>query len=62
MGALDPHVYKRNQPCLQGSHGDVPRAANDSGHVQSMDDLPMDLWPSFATEDYYSTVVHQPAI
>ncbi|XP_059447340.1 serine/threonine-protein kinase TOR isoform X3 [Corylus avellana] len=56
MGALDPHVYKRNQPCLPGSHGDVPRAANDSGHVQSMDDLPMDLWPSFATEDYYSTV------
>lgn len=63
MGALDPHVYKRNQPSLPGSHGDVTRAVSDSGHVQSMDDLPMDLWPSFATsEDYYSTVVHQPDI
>ncbi|XP_062176298.1 serine/threonine-protein kinase TOR isoform X2 [Alnus glutinosa] len=57
MGALDPHVYKRNQARLPGSHGDVTHAASDSGHVQSMDDLPMDLWPSFATsEDYYSTV------
>ncbi|KAB1208603.1 Serine/threonine-protein kinase TOR [Morella rubra] len=57
MGALDPHVYKRNQSSLPGSHGDVTRAASDSGHIQSMDDLPMDLWPSFATsEDYYSTV------
>jgi FKBP12-rapamycin complex-associated protein len=63
MGALDPHVYKRNQARLPGSHGDVTHAASDSGHVQSMDDLPMDLWPSFATsEDYYSTVVHQPDI
>lgn len=58
MGALDPHAYKRNQQSLPGSHGDVTRAANDPGqHIRSMDELPMDLWPSFATsEDYYSTV------
>ncbi|KAK8706592.1 hypothetical protein V6N13_050150 [Hibiscus sabdariffa] len=59
MGALDPHAHKRNQQSLTGSHGDVTRAASDSGqHIpSSMDELPMDLWPSFATsEDYYSTV------
>ncbi|KAJ6299158.1 hypothetical protein OIU76_020180 [Salix suchowensis] len=58
MGALDPHVHKRNQQNLPGSHGEVSRAASDSGqHIPSMDELPMDLWPSFATsEDYYSTV------
>lgn len=64
MGALDPHLHKRNQLRLSGSHGDVTRAASDSGqHLQSMDELPVDLWPSFATsEDYYSTVVHHPGI
>ncbi|XP_019183667.1 PREDICTED: serine/threonine-protein kinase TOR isoform X1 [Ipomoea nil] len=58
MGALDPHVHKRNQQSLPGSHGEVTRTANDTGpHIRSMDELPMDLWPSFATsEDYYSTV------
>ncbi|XP_004292060.1 PREDICTED: serine/threonine-protein kinase TOR [Fragaria vesca subsp. vesca] len=58
MGALDPHVHKRNQQSLPGSHGEVTRNASDSGqHIQSVDELPMDLWPSFATsEDYYSTV------
>lgn len=58
MGALDPHAHKRNQLSLPGSHGEVARAAGDSGqHIRSMDELPMDLWPSFATsEDYYSTV------
>ncbi|KAL4036592.1 hypothetical protein IC575_000150 [Cucumis melo] len=58
MGALDPHVHKRNQLSLPGSHGEVTRAASDSGqHIQSVDELPMELWPSFATsEDYYSTV------
>ncbi|KAK9941754.1 hypothetical protein M0R45_007448 [Rubus argutus] len=58
MGALDPHVHKRNQQSLPGSHGDVTRNASDSGQlIKSVDDLPMDLWPSFATsEDYYSTV------
>ncbi|KAJ4716092.1 Serine/threonine-protein kinase TOR [Melia azedarach] len=57
MGALDPHSHKRNQQ-LSGSHGEVTRAASDSGqHIPQMDELPMDLWPSFATsEDYYSTV------
>lgn len=59
MGALDPHSHKRNQLSLPGSHGDVVRAASDSGqHLQSVDELPVDLWPSFATsEDYFSTVV-----
>nr|XP_027112687.1 serine/threonine-protein kinase TOR [Coffea arabica] len=58
MGALDPHAHKRNQQSLPGSHGEVSRAANDPGqHIRSMDELPMDLWPSFATsDDYYSTV------
>ncbi|XP_062082941.1 serine/threonine-protein kinase TOR [Humulus lupulus] len=58
MGALDPHLHKRNQLSLPGLHGEVTRAASDSGqHLQAMDDLPVDLWPSFATsEDYYSTV------
>lgn len=58
MGALDPHMHKRNQLMLPGSHGEVARAAVDSGqHIQTMDEVPMDLWPSFATsEEYYSTV------
>ncbi|XP_052193242.1 serine/threonine-protein kinase TOR isoform X2 [Diospyros lotus] len=58
MGALDPHAHKRNQQSLQGSHGEVTRTATDTGqHIRSIDELPMDLWPSFATsEDYYSTV------
>ncbi|XP_052626570.1 serine/threonine-protein kinase TOR isoform X1 [Lactuca sativa] len=58
MGALDPHVHKRNQQSLQGPLGDGTRTTNDAGpHIQSSDELPMDLWPSFATsEDYFSTV------
>ncbi|XP_065870624.1 serine/threonine-protein kinase TOR isoform X2 [Euphorbia lathyris] len=58
MGALDPHAHKRNQQSLPGSHGEVARAASDSGqHVPSVDEHPLDLWPSFATsEDYYPTV------
>ncbi|KAI3669407.1 hypothetical protein L6452_40642 [Arctium lappa] len=58
MGALDPHVHKRNQQTLPGPLGDGTRATNDAGpHIQSSDELPMDLWPSFATsEDYFSTV------
>ncbi|XP_057977812.1 serine/threonine-protein kinase TOR isoform X2 [Malania oleifera] len=58
MGALDPHVHKRNQQSLPGSHGEVTRAASDTGqHIRSMDEIPMDLWPSLATsEDYFSTV------
>lgn len=60
MGAQDPHAHKRNQASLPGSRGDVTRAASDSGHIQSMDDLPMDLWPSFASEEYHSTVGHPP--
>ncbi|XP_057821315.1 serine/threonine-protein kinase TOR isoform X2 [Cryptomeria japonica] len=57
-GALDPHTHKRNQQSLQGSHGDGARAMVDGGqHIRSMEDLPMDLWQSFATsEDYFSTV------
>ena len=59
MGALDPYVHKRNQPNLPGSHAEVTHTTTETGqHIQSMDDLPMDLWPSFTTssEDYYSTV------
>ncbi|KAI4295808.1 hypothetical protein L6164_035812 [Bauhinia variegata] len=58
MGALDPHVHKRNQQSLPGPHGEVTRPAGDSGqHIQSMDEFPTDLWPSFASsDDYYSTV------
>lgn len=59
MGALDPYVHKRNQPSLPGSHAEVTHTTTETGqHIRSMDDLPMDLWPSFTTssEDYYSTV------
>ncbi|CAH1430053.1 unnamed protein product [Lactuca virosa] len=58
MGVLDPHVHKRNQQSLQGPLGDGTRTTNDAGpHIQSSDELPMDLWPSFATsEDYFSTI------
>ncbi|KAF8410288.1 hypothetical protein HHK36_002814 [Tetracentron sinense] len=58
MGALDPHVHKRNQLSLPRSKGDITCAANDTGqHIQSLDEVPTDLWPSFATsEDYYPTV------
>ncbi|KAJ6818004.1 serine/threonine-protein kinase TOR [Iris pallida] len=58
MGALDPHVHKRNQQRLSGSHGEVNRASSDtSQQIVSMEELPTELWPSFATsEDYYSTV------
>ncbi|KAL6013161.1 hypothetical protein ACLOJK_003653 [Asimina triloba] len=58
MGALDPHVHKRNQQNLPGSHGEITRPASDtSQHIRSMEELPLDLGPSFATsEDYYATV------
>ncbi|RZB77575.1 Serine/threonine-protein kinase TOR isoform B [Glycine soja] len=58
MGALDPHLHKRNQKTLPGPHGDVTRPASDSSQqIQSMDEFPLDLWPSFASsDDYYSTV------
>ncbi|KAK9166114.1 hypothetical protein Scep_001305 [Stephania cephalantha] len=58
MGALDPHIHKRNQQSLPRPHGEVVRAASDTGqHIRSMDELPMDLLPSLATsEDYYPTV------
>ncbi|KAH0634824.1 hypothetical protein KY284_037610 [Solanum tuberosum] len=57
MGALDPHVHKHNQQSLPGSHGEVTWVTGDPGqHIRSMDELPTDLWPSFATfEDYFST-------
>ncbi|XP_020086675.1 serine/threonine-protein kinase TOR isoform X1 [Ananas comosus] len=58
MGALDPHIHKRNQHSLPGSHGEVTNAASEVGqHIVSMEELPTELWPSFtASEDYYSTV------
>lgn len=44
MGALDPHVHKRNQQSLLGPLGDGTRTTNDAGpHIQSSDELPMDL-------------------
>lgn len=59
MGALDPHAHKRNQQSQPGPHGDATRPASDtSQHIVSMEQLPTELWPSFATsEDYYSTVM-----
>ncbi|KAJ1381615.1 Tetratricopeptide-like helical domain superfamily [Sesbania bispinosa] len=58
MGALDPHLHKRNQKSLPGPHGEVTRPASDSSQqIQSMDEFPLDLWPSYASsDDYYSTV------
>lgn len=58
MGALDPYVHKRNQQNSSGVHGEVARAASDTGqHIRSMEEFPTDLGPSFATsEDYYATV------
>nr|GEW20723.1 serine/threonine-protein kinase TOR isoform X2 [Tanacetum cinerariifolium] len=57
IGALDPHVHKRNQQSLPRPLGDGLCAPSDGGpHIQSSDDLSMELWPSFATsEDYFST-------
>ncbi|XP_019423211.1 PREDICTED: serine/threonine-protein kinase TOR-like [Lupinus angustifolius] len=58
MGALDPHMHKRNQKALPGPHGEITRPASDSNQqIQTMDEFPADLWPSFASsDDYYSTV------
>ncbi|GAB2292090.1 hypothetical protein Dimus_026338 [Dionaea muscipula] len=58
MGALDPYIQKRNQPSLPWSQGEVTNPVGDTGaQIRSIDDLQIDLWPSFATsEDYYSTV------
>ncbi|OIW11181.1 hypothetical protein TanjilG_22988 [Lupinus angustifolius] len=58
MGALDPHMHKRNQKSLSGPHGEVTRPSSDSNQqIQTMDEFPADLWPSFASsDDYYSTV------
>ncbi|KAJ0981872.1 hypothetical protein J5N97_010127 [Dioscorea zingiberensis] len=58
MGALDPHAHKRNQQNVPGPHGDATRPTSDTGqHIVSMEELPTEIWPSFATsEDYYSTV------
>ncbi|KAE9596461.1 putative non-specific serine/threonine protein kinase [Lupinus albus] len=58
MGALDPHMHKRNQKVLPGPHGEIIRPASDSNQqIQTMDEFPADLWPSFASsDDYYSTV------
>ncbi len=59
MGALDPHVHKRNQLSSPGSHGDVTHAASESGqHIPAVDEQSQDLRQSYPTpEDYYSTVV-----
>ncbi|KAJ4809422.1 Serine/threonine-protein kinase [Rhynchospora pubera] len=60
MGALDPHTNKRNQSLLPGPHeaGNRPSAETGGQHIVSMEEMPTELWPSFAaaSEDYYSTV------
>ncbi|KAJ8485116.1 hypothetical protein OPV22_017601 [Ensete ventricosum] len=58
MGALDPHIHKCNQHHLPGSHGEVNRAASETGqHIVSMEELPTEIWPTFVTpEDYYSQI------
>ncbi|WOK94449.1 serine/threonine-protein kinase TOR [Canna indica] len=58
MGALDPHIHKRNQHLLSGTHAEVTRAASEAGqHIVSMEELPTEIWPTFVTpEDYYSQV------
>ncbi|KAF9620228.1 hypothetical protein IFM89_010963 [Coptis chinensis] len=50
-----------NQLSLSGSHCEGACAGSDSGqHIHSVDELPMDLWPSFAmSEDYYSTALER---
>jgi len=60
MGALDPHLHKRNQKALPGPHGEVTGPACDSSQqIQSIDEYPKDLWPSFASsDDHYSTVAY----
>lgn len=60
MGALDPHMHKRSQRSSSGSHAEVTRGTSDPGQpIRSMEDLPLDLGPSFATsEDYYATVLY----
>ncbi|MCO5558518.1 hypothetical protein L7F22_012103 [Adiantum nelumboides] len=62
LGALDPHVHKRNQQLLQGGLGegnhvevtDVPQ------QMHSMEELFVEVWPAgglfMTSEDYYSTV------
>lgn len=62
LGALDPHVHKRNQQSLQGGLGegdhavvsDVPR------QIHSMEELFLEIWPAgglfMTSEDYFYTV------
>ncbi|XP_042392379.1 serine/threonine-protein kinase TOR-like [Zingiber officinale] len=58
MGALDPHIHKRNQHLLSGTHAEVSRAASETGQlIVSMEELPTEIWPTFVTpDDYYSQV------
>ncbi|KAL2621813.1 hypothetical protein R1flu_002018 [Riccia fluitans] len=62
MGALDPHLHKRNQLSLQGTHGEGGRTvAMESGpHPRSLDDLPVEIWPSGGiftnSDEYYPNV------
>lgn len=59
MGALDPHIHKRNQHLLSGTHAEVARAASETGQlIVSMEELPTEIWPTFVTpDDYYSQVM-----
>lgn len=63
LGALDPHVHKRNQQSLQGGLGegdhavvsDVPR------QIHSMEELFLEIWPAgglfMTSDDYFYTVI-----
>eukprot|EP00897_Mesotaenium_endlicherianum_P005918 jgi/Mesen1/5354/ME000267S04502 len=66
LGALDPHIHKRNQQALQAPLNEPARAdAGPHGHThmqhgRSLEELPVDLFPpgglSTTSEDYYPTV------
>ncbi|XP_024523697.1 serine/threonine-protein kinase TOR, partial [Selaginella moellendorffii] len=59
IGALDPHVNKRNELRLHPSDGNRS-SLSETVHGQTNDESLMEAWPtggiSAATEDYYSTV------
>lgn len=63
MGALDPHLHKRNQQHLQGPHGEGTRIAGaESGphHARSLEEVPVEIISTGAffttNEDYFPTV------
>ncbi|KAH7427560.1 hypothetical protein KP509_10G049200 [Ceratopteris richardii] len=63
IGALDPHVHKRNQLRLQGGLGEADHVvvSDVSQQMHSMEDPFSEVWPSgglfITSEDYFSTVL-----